>query len=271
MAMWASAYPKIPAANWCFVRIACRVLVLLALIGDYNIAAADVIPTQVGPQDDVTTRTEFVGIIEHGPSMSKVSLEIPLLGVTLFTWTETDAPRKEAVFNTITTVTKSYEVFNNVFQSDETGFNPEASTVQIIEVQGVSLNDAGSVVTGFDPTTPQIVPLEPVIFIGNSGTLFTSESITATLGDLPNLLPGFDLSPFVGDPNSIVYISEATLPLTEGLVPEPNSLLLAGFGVLIVLFLQIGKPLPRFPINYGGIDRVSDCGERGTLGVAASN
>src|SRR5689334_3799028 len=100
--MWASAYPKIPAANWCFVRIACRVLVLLALlalIGDYKIAAADVIPTQVGPQDDVTTRTEFVGIIEHGPSMSKVSLEIPLLGVTLFTWTETDAPRKEAVFN----------------------------------------------------------------------------------------------------------------------------------------------------------------------------
>src|SRR5215469_9093520 len=130
MATWVGAFFKFPEFKWCFVRIACRILILLTLIGGCNIAAADVIPTRRGPQDDVTTRKEFVGIIEHGPSMSKVTLEIPLLGITLFTWTETDAPRKEAVFNTITTVTKSYEIFNNVFQSDETGFNPDASSVQ---------------------------------------------------------------------------------------------------------------------------------------------
>jgi hypothetical protein len=92
--------------------------------------------------------------------------------------------------------------------------------------------------TGFNPADPDIVPLSPEVFIGRSGQEFTADvNFTATLAELPALLPGFDLSAFTGDPNSIVYISQATVPASEFVtfVPEPSTLVLAAVGASALL------------------------------------
>jgi hypothetical protein len=96
--------------------------------------------------------------------------------------------------------------------------------------------------TGFDPVDPQIVPISIEEFIGNSGTIYPSDLETVTLGDLGALLPGYDLSQFVGDPNSIVYVAQATVPLSDitTTVSEPTTLgvLLVGFSGLLALGLK---------------------------------
>jgi hypothetical protein len=87
--------------------------------------------------------------------------------------------------------------------------------------------------TGFDSAFPQIVPLSEEQFIGKSGDIYPAILEIVRLADLAARLPGYDLSRFTGDPNSIVYLAQATVPISDvtdfTTVPEP-----ATFGLLVV-------------------------------------
>lgn len=93
--------------------------------------------------------------------------------------------------------------------------------------------------TGFDPLDPQIVPLSQEDFIGNSGTIYGASVQAVRLSDLQTLLPEFDLSRFIGDPNSVVYLAQTTVPLDDVAtlepVPEPATLALFGIGAFALV------------------------------------
>lgn len=96
--------------------------------------------------------------------------------------------------------------------------------------------------TGFDPINPEMVPAGPENFIGRSGTLYPAPLVATTLADLPSLLPGYDLSPFEGDPMSIVYVAQASVPASDfnapATIPEPGTLTLLGIGTSGLLILK---------------------------------
>ena len=108
------------------------------------------------------------------------------------------------------------------------------SQVVLTDVWSLDLNPSGNpddvpLQTGFNAIDPQIVPLSDELFIGRkTGTIYTSFlNVTSTLADLPTLLPGYDLSVFTGDPNSIVYVSQALVPAFDvgECIPEPSTVL----------------------------------------------
>jgi hypothetical protein len=109
--------------------------------------------------------------------------------------------------------------------------------LRITTIYGRDLNPTGQAfeVTGFNPTAPELTVVPPETFFGNSGTAYTSDfSTVSTLVELPALLPGFDLSPFLGDPGSIVYVFETTVPAADALlVSEPSTLGLDAVGLVL--------------------------------------
>jgi hypothetical protein len=122
-----------------------------------------------------------------------------------------------------------------------TNFQLFTATATLTDVYGYDLNPSGPLTpitgTGFDPANPQIVPLGPENFVGASGQTYTAGfNETTTLGNLASVLPGYDLSVFSGDPDSIVYVSQATAPANEFLssVPEPSTAAMI-VGVILVL------------------------------------
>jgi hypothetical protein len=86
--------------------------------------------------------------------------------------------------------------------------------------------------TGFDATDPQLAPASAEEFIGISGTIYTAPVETVTLADLDTRLTDFDLSRFTGDPNLIVFVAQATVPLRDVTIAEPSNLTLLGLGLL---------------------------------------
>jgi hypothetical protein len=89
---------------------------------------------------------------------------------------------------------------------------------------------AGSMsVVGFAPG--DLIGVDNEEMIGASGAVYPAHaSLVSTIGDLPTLLPDFDLSPFSGDPNGIVYVFQTTVPLSDMEIPEPTTMTLLGFG-----------------------------------------
>jgi len=100
-------------------------------------------------------------------------------------------------------------------------------------IYGVDLNPGGSslAMTGF--TQPELADLafSDESFTGNSGTVYDGSGGLVSLADLPGVLPGFDLSPFQGDPSSQVFVYRTVAPESD-FVPEPPSLSLLGIPAL---------------------------------------
>ncbi len=129
----------------------------------------------------------------------------------------------------------------DLFSSADVPFNPQTDPLRITDIFALDLDPQGNantvMLTGFNANAPQIVPASPETFIGVSGTIYTADvNVTSTIGNLPALLPGFDLSAFGGDPNSIVYVAQTTVPAHDAMVPEPASPLLvaSALGLLLV-------------------------------------
>jgi hypothetical protein len=91
----------------------------------------------------------------------------------------------------------------------------------------------GTHLTGFSPTNPELIPLSAETFIGVSGTEYPAPVQAVYVGDLPMVVPDFDLSAFAGaDPGSIVFLAgPGNIPLAD--VPEPASLALLALGGLL--------------------------------------
>lgn len=68
------------------------------------------------------------------------------------------------------------------------------------------------------------------------------------LGDLPALLPGYDLSRFTGDPDSLVYLAQATVPLAAIGMSEPGTWALLALGALALLVHENRRRKLRRPI-----------------------
>lgn len=111
--------------------------------------------------------------------------------------------------------------------------NPDfTGNVTITTLYGIDLVPTGTglEMTGFAAGSPGTVSFSDERFIGSSGTEYLGTSLgTPTLADLPALMPGYDLSPFQGDTNSVVYAFRTIAPVADVLqqVPEPSSLAFA--------------------------------------------
>jgi hypothetical protein len=107
---------------------------------------------------------------------------------------------------------------------------PLSQSMVVTDIAALALGGPTDLIaTGFNPLNPQVIPTSLETFTGNSGTIFTSDvNVTSTLGNLGSVLPGFDLTGFSGDPNSIVFISQTTIPVGDAIaVPGP----IAGAGL----------------------------------------
>jgi hypothetical protein len=122
--------------------------------------------------------------------------------------------------------------------SAATPFDKNTDSVLLTDIYAQDLNPGNElplVLTGFNPISPEVQMLTPETFIGISGAEYPSSLVVSTVGNLPALLPGFDLSAFTGDPSSIVYVNQATMPATD--VPEPASCTLLGFGAIALAWV----------------------------------
>ena len=153
------------------------------------------------------------------PTLAKKTINIPFIGSFTILW-----------FNSVTVTWKvSYPIFTaSYFKFTTKGdpvLGPDAilTDVYAADLGGPLGGPDGNVpsLTGFDPSNPQIVPDSGEQFTGQSGTVYPATLVPVTLGDLSSYLPGYDLSQFSGDPNSIVYVAQATVPVSDVLVPEP--------------------------------------------------
>jgi hypothetical protein len=129
---------------------------------------------------------------------------------------------------------------------------PEYSVV-LTEVIGIDLTPAGQAgvgpVTGFDPLHPELVLLSPLTITGASGATYVADvNLTTTMENLGVVLGAdFDISQFIGAPNSIVYVSQVTVPLAEATfvsaIPEPSTglLLVAGIAACIAARQRMPK------------------------------
>lgn len=65
--------------------------------------------------------------------------------------------------------------------------------------------------------------------IGASGTEYLAHTaLVPTVGELAGLLPGYDLSPFGGDPDARVYLFQTDMPFADMAVPLPGAVWMAG-------------------------------------------
>jgi hypothetical protein len=106
-----------------------------------------------------------------------------------------------------------------------------------IYAQDLNPSNPGTSLTGFNAANPEIIPLTAERFIGLSGTEYPAPVQAVYLGDLPSLLPDFDLSAFAGgNPSSIVYVAgPGSIPSADAIVPEPSTLVLLGVGAVGLL------------------------------------
>jgi len=104
-----------------------------------------------------------------------------------------------------------------------------------IYAQDLDPESPGTVLSGFNPTAPELIPLSAETFFGASGTQYYAPVQAVYVGDLASVVPDFDLSAFSqGNPNSIVYLAgPGLIPLAD--TPEPATLSLLALGGLALL------------------------------------
>jgi hypothetical protein len=143
--------------------------------------------------------------------------------------------------------------------------NLSLNGVKIVDVWGIDLNPNGSAFaeTGFNPSTPEAVPNSNEDFFGISGTDYPANfSATTSLAGLPTVMSSLglstDLSPFSGNPNSILYVFSADLPLSDATTPEPGSFstTIIGFG-LVSVFWALARYRKRPPQIEGAVSNPS--------------
>jgi hypothetical protein len=102
----------------------------------------------------------------------------------------------------------------------------------ITTIYGEDLNPTGDglKITGFTADNPEAVTSNES-FIGKSGKVYKAgPAALVALSDLAGFLgDGFDLSPFVGDPSSAVYVFQTTIPDKQLGSPSLGSLLSESF------------------------------------------
>ncbi len=93
----------------------------------------------------------------------------------------------------------------------------------------------GTSLTGFNAADPELIPLSYERFVGASGTEYPAPVQALYVGDLPFVVPDFDLSAFAqADPGSIVYLAgPGNIPLADA--PEPATLSLLAVGALALV------------------------------------
>lgn len=105
------------------------------------------------------------------------------------------------------------------------GFEDDAL---VTTIYGKALDPAvpGLETTGFNPLSPEITPISGETIFGASGTAYQSFFATGptALSSLPFLFPDLDLSSFQGDPLSVVYAFQTSMPASE--IPEPATMTL---------------------------------------------
>jgi hypothetical protein len=144
-------------------------------------------------------------------------------------------------------VSVTVPVFVPTFLATTICGDPDVCALHVADVWAFDLNPGGTLsLTGFDPASPQITPLSQEMFIGGSGTAYPAPMVATTLANLPAALPGFDLSAFSGNPNSIVYVAQRDLPPND-FVPEPGTFILSGASVLGLLGYLWRRKLPAGP------------------------
>ena len=139
-------------------------------------------------------------------------------------------------------VTKSVSVFVPSYVRIKIVGDPEIEDpLSFFDIYAQDLDPAnpGTNLTGFSATNPELIPLSSEMFIGLSGTEYPAPVQALFLGDLPALLPDFDLSAFAGgNPNSIVFIGgPGQVPAADAIVPEPATL-----GLLLIGGLALLRP-----------------------------
>ena len=187
-------------------------------------------PITVGPKED------FAGIfpvpmVVNLQDTHDFTLTLPVFGTIGFLYKSMD----QIVVNTPTPLYyKSYTTY------EVSNFDPQSSNLVLTDIIAVTVDRPSGLVTGFDPQTPEAAPVTPISFVGNSGILYTSDvNFTTTLGSLQAMLPGFDVSSFTGDPGRIVYVSQATVPASDGIIPEPASIELLVIGGLSAITCRV--------------------------------
>lgn len=118
--------------------------------------------------------------------------------------------------------------------------NRPVGDLTITTVYGIDQDPANALLrlTGFDRTAPQLVPLSGETFFSAAGNSYHSfRQAPALLQEIGALLPGHDLSPFMGGtPDSVLYVYQTIVPVSDFLaVPEPATL-----GLLIAGALGMG-------------------------------
>jgi hypothetical protein len=109
--------------------------------------------------------------------------------------------------------------------------------LRITTMYGLDMDPTSSTLqlTGFTPDEALGIRFSDEQFFGQSGTAYPGTSLgTLALGELPVMFPDFELSPLVGDPSSLVYVFQTTMPLADVPVPEPYSWTLACGGAVVL-------------------------------------
>jgi len=103
-----------------------------------------------------------------------------------------------------------------------------------IYAQDLDPGNPGTMLTGFNPSSPELYPLSSETFIGLSGTEYPAPVQQVYLGQLHLVVPDFDLSAFAGgDPGSVVYLAgPGNVPAGDAIVPEPSTLALLAAGAI---------------------------------------
>ncbi len=171
--------------------------------------------------EDVTTYTYI-------PTQYTTTYHIPYDGTVTITITDLTTV---AVTQKVAVYVPSYvriKIFGDPIIEDPLSFFD-------IYAQDLDPGNPGTRLTGFNASSPELVPLSNETFFGVSGTAYSAPMQTVLVADLATLLPDFDLSAFAGaDPGSIVYVAgPANIPLAD--VPEPASLTLLAMGALAVI------------------------------------
>jgi hypothetical protein len=126
----------------------------------------------------------------------------------------------------------SYITINTI---PATAFNPATDNVTLTDITALATGGPNDLLgTGFNPGNPEAV-VNSETFVGLSSTNYLTTTTPVTLGNLGSTVPGFDTSGITGDPNSLVYVSQVTLPATEAdinAVPEPWTVTGAGTAAL---------------------------------------
>jgi hypothetical protein len=196
-------------------------------------------PATMGPYKDFKGTVTTTASVTVNTSLS-ATINIPFDG------TLTGSITDFASVSVSVTTPVYVPTYVTVQTSAATPFDKNTDSVLLTDIYAMDLNPGNEtplVLTGFNPFAPEVQMLTPETFVGVSGTNYPASLLTSTLGNLPALLPGFDLSAFVGDPNSIVYVNQATMPATD--VPEPAGCMLFAVGAIAFGIARLGMTKNR--------------------------